>query len=749
MMLEAVKFLEAFRAGGPWQLTAISPNGGGISTRMLDTPEAASAWVEEHSGRDNCYFTVNRLSKPLEKKSQKTDISTVDYLHVDIDARKDQPLAEELRRIEAILTENCPVPAPTFINFSGGGFQAFWQLREPIQIDGDPSRIEDAEAYNRELARLLGGDSCWNSDRVMRLPGTTNIPDAKKTARGRIPAQAVVCRHDPAKVYDITSFNKAPKKRPADVAAPDVTAVTQRIELDETGLDDRLKVIALEGRDPHEPKTGDDSRSAWLFDFLCNGMRQGVDDAVLYSIIMDARFGISASVLEKPRPHDYALRQIAEARKALADDPTPMDPVAWVNARYFAAQEGGKVAFYREANLEAMQSSAFDFELLPRKHHDLNRAPIPYSVIWRQSDKRRYYPRGLILDPKAPASAEHYNLWRGFAVDPQPGTWDRIRIHVEEVLANDDARHADYILKWVAWTLQNPHRPARVALVFQSDQEGVGKGAFCNALVKLFGPHGLRIQDMMQLCGRFNAHLRNCCLLFADEAVSPGSEGESSLKGYITEPTIPIERKGVDVVQAENHLHIVISSNNRAIVPAGLSARRFAVFHVGDQHAGDHGYFDRLFEEINGRGLSAMLYDLLQMDLEGWHPEAARPNTDALSRQKVESLGPVEATWFDVLLEGDGPHDKNDMPVFTERLGDGWKVLTEKMRDYVRESKRRPDISGNKIADLFRRLGYRKNTVPRPNGYEVPCIEQARRDWDEHFFPWDWEGEGVVDGVPF
>jgi hypothetical protein len=748
-MLEAVKFLEEFRPGGPWQLHAITPNVPGVKTTWCTTPEAAGAWVEEHSGRDNCYFTVNSLAKPLDKKPQKADISTVDYLHVDIDARKDQPIAEELRRIEAVLTESCPVPVPTFISFSGGGYQCLWKLRTPIRIDGDLARAEDAELYNKQLANLLGGDSCHNVDRMMRLPGTFNIPDARKAARGRIPAEAHLCRHDEGRVYELAAFQQAAEKRRRDDAPLAIPPSVEHIDLEKLHLNARLKRIALEGRIAEEPKDGDDSRSAWVFDFLCNGMRQGVDDAVLYGIIMDSRFAISASVLEKPRPHDYALRQLAEARKALAEDPTPMDPVAWVNARYFAAQEGGKVAFYREANLEAMQSSAFDFELLPMKHQDAKGTPIPYSAIWRQSDKRRYYPRGLILDPKAPASSEHYNLWRGFAVDPQPGAWDWIRIHVEEVLANDDARHADYILKWVAWTLQNPHRPARVALVFQSDQEGVGKGAFCNALVKLFGPHGLRIQDMMQLCGRFNAHLRNCCLLFADEAVSPGSEGESSLKGYITEPTIPIERKGVDVVQAENHLHIVMSSNNRAIVPAGLSARRFAVFHAGDQHAGDHGYFDRLFREINGRGLSAMLYDLLQMDLEGWHPESARPDTDALSRQKVESLGPVEATWFDVLLEGEGPCDRNDLPVFTEPLGDGWKVLTEKMRDYVRESKRRPDISSNKIADLFKRLGYRKSTVPRPNGYEAPSIEQARRDWDEHFFPWDWEGEGVVDGVPF
>ena len=203
----------------------------------------------------------------------------------------------------------------------------------------------------------------------------------------------------------------------------------------------------------------------------------------------------------------------------------------------------------------------------------------------------------------------------------------------------------------------------------------------------------------MQLTGRFNAHLRHCCLLFADEAVSPGTDGEGALKGYITEPTVPIERKGVDVVQADNHLHIVISSNNRAIVPAGPSARRFAVFTVSDRYARDRTYFEKLYAEINGQGLPAMLHDLLALDLEGWHPEAARPDTEALARQKAESLPPVEAAWFDILLEG-------EFPPFAERVGDYLKIRTQGMRDYVRDQKRRPDISSNKVSDLFKALGY-------------------------------------------
>lgn len=224
-------------------------------------------------------------------------------------------------------------------------------------------------------------------------------------------------------------------------------------------------------------------------------------------------------------------------------------------------------------------------------------------------------------------------------------------------------------------------------------------------------------------------------MLFADEAVTPGTDGEGALKGYITEPTIAIERKGADIVQAENHLHIVVSSNNRAIVPAGVDSRRFAVFTVSDRYARNRDYFDKLFAEINGQGLPAMLHDLLALDLGNWHPEAARPDTEALAHQKADSLPPVEKMWLEVLQAG-------ELPSFTEEHGDNYKISTQDMRDYIRREKRRPEISFNKVSDLFKKLRYEYVSSTRPRGFILPTLKQARKDWDERFFPWNWnDGE--------
>ena len=69
--------------------------------------------------------------------------------------------------------------------FSGGGYQAFWKLETPISINGDLGRAEDAKRYNQQLELLFGGDNCHNVDRIMRLPGTVNVPDERKRTKGR------------------------------------------------------------------------------------------------------------------------------------------------------------------------------------------------------------------------------------------------------------------------------------------------------------------------------------------------------------------------------------------------------------------------------------------------------------------------------------------------------------------------------------------------------------------------------------
>ena len=75
---------------------------------------------------------------------------------------------------------------------SGGGYQAFWQGR------AEKTQLDLLEAVNKGLiTRLKGDKGTHNFDRVMRVPGTINLPHQKKRDKGRVPVAARLVRLEP------------------------------------------------------------------------------------------------------------------------------------------------------------------------------------------------------------------------------------------------------------------------------------------------------------------------------------------------------------------------------------------------------------------------------------------------------------------------------------------------------------------------------------------------------------------------
>jgi len=206
----AIKFLETFEPEGPWVLTAIPPHREGIRTRTFYPHSIPSLreWLAALNGSANIYFRVNRLLGDLDKKAEREDINEVRWLHVDVDPRAGEAVEEEQRRILSLMTERLPpgVVTPTVILFSGGGFQALWRLESPMPIAGPLGR---AALYNLALEHAFQADNCHNIDRMMRLPGTVNIPDERKRLKGRRGVLARVVAFDPSQGYPLSAFARA------------------------------------------------------------------------------------------------------------------------------------------------------------------------------------------------------------------------------------------------------------------------------------------------------------------------------------------------------------------------------------------------------------------------------------------------------------------------------------------------------------------------------------------------------------
>lgn len=280
-----------------------------------------------------------------------------------------------------------------------------------------------------------------------------------------------------------------------------------------------------------------------------------------------------------------------------------------------------------------------------------NGKPImkPLGNAWLTHPKRRFY-RGIELAPNGITNEGYYNMWRGFAVEPKKGDCQLFKRHIM-LLANGNKEHARYIWTWMADAVQRPERPSGIALAFKGKQ-GTGKSTFAKWFGALFGPHFLHLDSEHRLLGNFNAHLHNAIVILADEAVWAGGKvGLGALKRMITEQTLAIERKGMDIINVKNMLHMMVASNEDWFVPLGFDDRRFAVFEVSDEHRNNWSFFEsvrkQLFEE---GGLSALLWDLQhhKIDLE----LRLIPSTDERDRQKKQSMSSKHAWWYECLEDG-------------------------------------------------------------------------------------------------
>jgi hypothetical protein len=203
----AVSILWSLDPTGRHDLAAIDPflpegHPGKIEAATFGPSQrgAASAWIEARQGSRNLYTSVNRAAANAATNARlaKKDIGTLLAVVLDIDPTKikdGDPTGENfklerarlLNLVSSLATVECP---PTLVVDSGGGYQAWWQLAEPLRATAE--NVALVEGIGRTIQQRYGGDSIWDASRIMRLPGTINVLSPDKAAQGRAPTLASV-----------------------------------------------------------------------------------------------------------------------------------------------------------------------------------------------------------------------------------------------------------------------------------------------------------------------------------------------------------------------------------------------------------------------------------------------------------------------------------------------------------------------------------------------------------------------------
>ena len=104
----------------------------------------------------DCYFGA-ALRKDPNKGGGKDNLLWSQYAWVDID--NDLP-------------KEYPVPN-IMVTTSPNKYHFYYKLKQPIDLTTQEG-IDKIENINKQLAIKLGGDRCWNADRILRIPRTIN-----------------------------------------------------------------------------------------------------------------------------------------------------------------------------------------------------------------------------------------------------------------------------------------------------------------------------------------------------------------------------------------------------------------------------------------------------------------------------------------------------------------------------------------------------------------------------------------------
>ena len=315
-----VDFFEKLRPGGPWVLTAIVPDGATITVTAKTAYEVRN-FVHAHNGKHNLYYSVNPTRRATTKKAAKTNIAAIEYAIADLDPAEGESSAEARARYLAQLETF--EPRPTAVVNSGNGIQALWRLQEPIELckptrdnsgelvfsEHDRAVIADVEARVAAIMTRLGAKAgTQNIDRILRLPGTINLPNAKKRREGRVecPAELIEFngRTHPLSAFPLPASAGKPKEGGGSGSEVDIDAlrVSQRIKNLIRGVEDESH--------PYE------SRSEEVFAVLVAMAAEGHTDEEMAAVMAGE---IGQHIRDQSNPKKYLARQIAKAREATAD----------------------------------------------------------------------------------------------------------------------------------------------------------------------------------------------------------------------------------------------------------------------------------------------------------------------------------------------------------------------------------------------------------------------------------------------
>ena len=289
-----------------------------------------------------------------------------------------------------------------------------------------------------------------------------------------------------------------------------------------------------------------------------------------------------------------------------------------------------------------------------RSLRDLITGPHPTYSLLNTYDDFFIRPSAAIT-PATMYDGRKVNVWGGFQAKLLPEVEMKARLdeirpwlhHLKVVLAGDNPEYYEYLCNWFHCAFKHPDEKTRVALIFRSEKQQIGKGFFFHSFISkfIFGDSLAWVGNIDQVTQQFNAHLLGKVFITMEEMSSLEGKNNYSakfevMKTFIADPKFRIEFKGGKSVQFENFFNVVAFTNNDFTIKVEKGDARYFIVDCDERYCKNREYFanlktNYLNQEAADVFFSYMYYLQPTMDLQN-----DLPMTELKRRMMINSLAP-------------------------------------------------------------------------------------------------------------
>jgi hypothetical protein len=314
------------------------------------------------------------------------------------------------------------------------------------------------------------------------------------------------------------------------------------------------------------------------------------------------------------------------------------DPGFVINRASGQRMDPGKFVSHHYANRYFM---GVDAKGAPKKK--------PLAAHWLGWEHRAEADKAVYAPGKPQMHEGSWNMWGGWGCEPKAGDvslWTELLDHI----FNGNPGAKKWFEQWCAYPIQHPGTKLYTAPLLWSRIKGVGKSLLGYSLMSIYGRNSVEIKSR-QLKGSFNSWAQNRQLVVGDEITAGEARTDADwIKGTITQHKVTINVKYLPEHEIVDCINYLFFSNHCDALFVEDAERRYFIWEIilGKKPQEFYDRYDKWLGwssqtgKAEGPGPAALFAHLLKVDLTGFHPKGAAPETssrDHMIRNSKSDLG--------------------------------------------------------------------------------------------------------------